>query len=92
MMTEKTGLHAIVSGKVQGVWFRASTARRATELGVTGWVRNLDDGSVEVLACGDKAQVQQLEAWLQRGPEHAIVTAVQREEVPWQEFEGFRVV
>lgn len=91
-MTKKIGLHAIISGKVQGVWFRASTQRQANELGVTGWVRNLDDGCVEVLAYGGTEQIQQLEAWLQHGPEHAAVTDVQREEVPWEVCEGFRVV
>jgi len=91
-MIKKTGMHAMISGKVQGVWFRASTQRQANELGVTGWVRNLNDGRVEVLACGSDEQIQQLLGWLQRGPEHAAVAEVQREEVPWQELEGFRVV
>ena len=91
-MTKKIGMHAMISGKVQGVWFRASTQRQANALGVTGWVRNLPDGSVEVQAYGDKEQIQQLEAWLRRGPEHAAVTGVQCDEVPWEECEGFRVV
>ena len=54
----------LVSGKVQGVFYRASTAERARELGVTGYAKNLPDGRVEVLACGDEAAVQQLLDWL----------------------------
>jgi acylphosphatase len=67
-----------VTGKVQGVWFRASTRARALELGVAGHARNLPDGRVEVLAVGDPAAVDMLAQWLGRGPEHAVVTDVAR--------------
>ena len=67
-----------VSGKVQGVWFRASTRERALALGLQGYARNLADGRVEVLAAGDAAALAQLEAWLRRGPEHARVHGLQR--------------
>lgn len=66
----------IVSGKVQGVWYRASAQRQAQRLGVTGVARNLADGSVEVIACGDEAAVAALVAWCRRGPERARVDAV----------------
>jgi len=67
-----------VSGRVQGVFFRASTRTQALELGVTGWVRNAADGSVEVLACGTPAAIDALDGWLRRGPPAARVTDVSR--------------
>ncbi len=67
-----------ISGRVQGVFFRASTRAEAEQLGVTGWVRNLTDGRVEVLARADEAVLDALAAWLQHGPANARVTDVQR--------------
>jgi acylphosphatase len=66
----------IVSGRVQGVFFRASTANRARELGVTGHARNLDDGRVEVLAVGPEHAVRALCDWLAVGPPAARVARV----------------
>ena len=66
----------IVTGKVQGVWFRGSTQREARRLGLTGQARNLADGSVEVIVCGEPAAVDTLVAWLQHGPPSAEVVAV----------------
>lgn len=68
--------HCFVSGRVQGVFYRASTGRRARELGVTGYARNLSDGRVEVLACGETAAVDALCEWLWRGPPAAKVSEV----------------
>lgn len=65
-----------VSGRVQGVFFRAATRQRALELGVTGYARNLDDSRVEVLACGERDAVESLCAWLWQGPPHARVAEV----------------
>jgi acylphosphatase len=65
-----------VSGRVQGVFFRASTQCEARRLGVSGYAKNLPDGSVEVLACGSEAAVAQLKEWLWVGPPAARVTAV----------------
>jgi acylphosphatase len=70
-----------VTGKVQGVFYRASTRHEAERLGVTGYARNLPDGRVEVLACGHAAAVGALEAWLWRGPRAARVTSVDGEPV-----------
>jgi len=70
-----------VSGKVQGVWFRASARDEALRLGLRGHARNLTDGDVEVLAVGDAAAIQRLAAWLQAGPPMARVDAVQRFDV-----------
>lgn len=69
-------LHAIVTGRVQGVGFRYFVRRQAQELGLGGWVRNLPDGSVEVEAEGEEAQIAELEARLRQGPALARVTAV----------------
>ncbi len=70
----------LVSGRVQGVFFRASTAREATRLGVNGWALNLPDGRVEVLACGAADAVAGLQQWLQRGPPQAQVSHVEVDE------------
>jgi acylphosphatase len=67
-----------VSGVVQGVFFRASARVEALRLGLRGHARNLADGSVEVLACGDASALDALEAWLQHGPPLARVERVQR--------------
>lgn len=67
----------LVSGRVQGVFFRASTARQAVGLGVTGHAENLPDGRVEVLACGPAEGVQSLCDWLKVGPPAARVDAVE---------------
>ncbi len=85
-------IHCYVTGTVQGVWFRASTKGEADKLGLTGWVRNLADGRVEVLACGQKDAIEKLRTWLQRGPEKAQVTQMLAEEVPTQAFEDFQVI
>ena len=66
-----------VAGRVQGVFYRASTARRAAELHVTGYARNLPDGRVEVLACGESGAVQALCDWLWQGSPASHVTSVE---------------
>lgn len=68
---------AIVRGRVQGVWFRGWTRETARALGVTGWVRNLPDGAVEVLAHGSDEQLDRLESHLRQGPPLARVTAIE---------------
>jgi len=69
----------LVSGKVQGVWFRASTREQALRLNLQGFARNLADGSVEVVARGEEDSLALLESWLWQGPRLAKVTDVQRE-------------
>ncbi|MBS0287317.1 MAG: acylphosphatase [Proteobacteria bacterium] len=82
----------VVSGKVQGVFFRHGTFQKAISLGLTGWVRNLSNGNVECLVCGDDAAVEQLCQWLHQGPPAAKVNGVVIEEAPLQEFQGFTIV
>ena len=67
----------LVTGRVQGVFFRAATQSEAQKLGLTGYAHNLPDGSVEVLACGESAAVEQLKAWLWQGPPAAGVANVE---------------
>jgi len=70
------GMHCYVTGRVQGVFFRASARHEADRLGITGYARNLPDGRVEVLACGPKSQVDDFCAWLSQGSKHAEVINV----------------
>ena len=83
--------HYYVSGRVQGVWYRASTEAKAKELGLTGWVKNLPDGRVELIACGEEDALQNLESWLWEGPSAADVNNVATESLKYQEYDGFRV-
>jgi acylphosphatase len=81
----------LVSGRVQGVFFRASTQQRALELGVDGYARNLADGRVEVLAQADEAALAQLERWLWRGPLQADVQSVVAEDSEESVATGFGI-
>lgn len=74
-----------VSGLVQGVFFRAYTRSRARALGLKGWVRNLDDGRVEIFAEGEEGALKKLIEWCKVGPPHAIVEDVK---VEWCEYSG----
>ena len=82
-----------VRGRVQGVYFRAATQREARRLGLTGWVRNRQDGSVDVCAEGEEEALKELVAWANRGPSAA---RVERVDVRWRGFLGenhdFRII
>jgi len=84
-------IHVFVDGHVQGVWFRDSTKREADRLGVTGWVRNLTDGQVEVVAAGSEDAVNELNVWLHKGPAGSSVSSVMRDEIPWEDFPDFAI-
>ena len=89
---DKKGVRLIIHGKVQGVFFRASTKDKANELRLTGFVRNREDGTVEVVAEGDRDQLQKLVDWCREGPELSHVKDVQ---LDWQtyvaQFEEFTI-
>lgn len=86
-------LHAIIHGRVQGVWFRASTREQAQMLGIAGWARNTPDGAVEVYMQGDSQAVERLLDWCRQGPPGARVDRVEPEEVePDEEIQGFRII
>lgn len=78
-----------IEGRVQGVWFRESTRREAVPLGISGYARNMADGSVEVLACGEASALDRLAEWLQRGPPMARVTRVECHETDVTDPSGF---
>ena len=81
----------IVSGHVQGVWFRESCRREANARGVAGWVRNRADGAVEAVFEGEEPSVAQVVAWCRIGPPRAVVTGVDVVEETPEGLSGFRV-
>jgi acylphosphatase len=81
----KVRAHVVISGRVQGVWFRASTVEEARRAGVSGWVRNCEDGSVEAVFEGERGAVMQVVGWCYKGPSAARVSNVK---VKWQEPTG----
>jgi acylphosphatase len=91
-MKEPARVHLKINGRVQGVYFRASTVEQARRLGLTGWVMNCPDSSVEVVAEGAKEQLEKLVAWCRGGPQGAQVKEVR---VQWEtsneEFHGFYI-
>lgn len=83
----------IVKGKVQGVWYRASTRERALQLGIKGWVRNESNGSVYMLVQGEQQKLERLEAWCYEGPQFAKVTEVKAFRVNTKEtFSDFEII
>lgn len=90
-MESQTAKRYLIEGRVQGVFYRVSTQKKASELGITGWVRNLADGRVEVQAYGTAQQLTALENWLWQGPPNAQVERVENETIEWQVCEGFTV-
>lgn len=90
--TNTQRVHAIVHGRVQGVNFRYYTQIEAVSLGLTGWVRNMDDGTVETIAEGDSDSLERFVEYLHKGPSSAWVTKV---DVTWEEttdeFQSFRI-
>jgi acylphosphatase len=75
-MQPQARIHIIVYGDVQGVFFRAGTVSEARKLGLRGWVRNVDDGSVELVAEGNRTDLQRLLEWCSHGPEGALVSKI----------------
>lgn len=85
-------MHLVISGYVQGVFFRMHTQQTATSMGLVGWVRNTANGSVEVVAEGEPEKLQKLLAWCRRGPPSAHVTDVAEEwESASDEFTDFSI-
>ncbi len=84
-METKVRANAIISGRVQGVFFRMETKRAADRFGVFGWVRNLKDGNVEAVFEGDQDRVDAILDWCRQGPPHADVADVN---VTWNEYTG----
>lgn len=87
----KQCIHAIVSGLVQGVFYRDCTRRKAQELQLSGWVRNLNNGTVEVLACGAPDTIGIFIDWLWKGSPNSNVEDVKWQNVELQECDGFNI-
>jgi acylphosphatase len=77
----KERVHLVIRGRVQGVFYRATTQEKARELGLVGWVRNRADGAVEVIAEGAREELEKLVEWCRVGPKHAQVIDV---DINWQ--------
>ena len=90
-MSEQVRAHVFVSGKVQGVYYRASTRDAAREAGVDGWVRNLRDGRVEAVFEGDEPAVESLVEWCHSGSPAANVDDVDIEYEPPEGVDGFEI-
>jgi acylphosphatase len=84
-------VHFLVKGKVQGVGYRYFVVREAQRLELTGWVRNLPDGSVEALAEGEEEAIQAFQSSLERGPSWSRVTECSARAVPPEDFTGFKI-
>lgn len=91
MAAGRSAARFLVRGKVQGVWFRASTREVALRLGLSGHARNLEDGGVEVIAEGDAQAIDHLHEWLRQGPPMARVDAVHRDVAEATGAAGFEV-
>ena len=91
-MSNNARAHAVISGRVQGVFFRLETKQAAQRYGVSGWVKNQIDGTVAAVFEGPKENVDAILEWCKQGPPHARVTQV---DVAWEEyvgeFDGFNV-
>lgn len=85
VLTRMVRAHLLISGHVQGVFFRATMQEVARNLGVKGWVRNLPDGRVEAVVEGEEDKVKEIIKWAHRGPRFARVEEVK---VEWEEYKG----
>lgn len=91
-MTEMARAHLLISGRVQGVFYRAHTRDEARKRGLTGWVRNLPDGRVAAVVEGGREKIESLIAWCRQGPPYAYVDEVLVDWQPYQgEFQEFRI-
>jgi acylphosphatase len=87
----KQAIHLKISGTVQGVFFRQSTLQKARGLGITGWVRNCGDGTVELVAEGEEESLADFIRWCHHGPQHAAVSAVETKKTELKNYTGFEI-
>ena len=81
-----------ISGMVQGVFFRDSAKQEAKKLGLVGYAKNLADGSVEIVACGDEEKIKEFISWCRQGPDSAKVEKTEISETPFQNFKDFQIL
>ncbi|APF03502.1 TPA: acylphosphatase [Legionella pneumophila] len=91
-MSNDLCMRCYISGRVQGVSYRASAQKMAKQLMITGWAKNLLDGRVEVFACGKEDKLDEFYIWLQQGPLNARVDVCTRENLPWEDYITFDVL
>jgi acylphosphatase len=92
MPLDNIQMHVIITGIVQGVFFRAETKKTALENNVTGWVKNCEDGSVEAVIEGTKEDIDKVVQWCHQGPDAAFVGNVEiKEQSPLSNFDSFEV-
>lgn len=83
--------HLLVSGKVQGVFYRDSTQHTAQNLGLTGYVKNLATGQVEIEVCGEQSSLDEFQQWLWKGPIMSKVEDIQTQEMPTMNYSKFEI-
>ena len=88
-MSDRVARRLRIEGRVQGVWFRESMRRHAETLGITGWVRNRMDGSVEAVVQGTPEAVRAMTDWARHGPDHAEVRRFEERDEPPSAFTAF---
>jgi len=84
-MKKKIRAHVVISGRVQGVYYRKDAIKQAQRLGLSGWIRNLNDGKVEAVFEGEKENVEKIVNWAKKGPFFARVSSLK---IEWQEYKG----
>jgi acylphosphatase len=87
----KKAVQLKITGSVQGVFFRQSALEKSRELGITGWVRNCEDGSVELEAVGEEDLLNAFVKWCHRGPQRSVVAKVEVSAVEAKEYGGFEI-
>jgi acylphosphatase len=88
----KSRVHVVISGRVQGVWFRASTRDKAQQLGLTGWVKNTSEGNVEAVFEGEEKLINEMLDWCHHGPPLAQVKNVEiKKRRPSNDFDDFSI-
>lgn len=85
-------VYLLISGKVQGVFFRTSAATEAENLNITGWIKNTKTGEVEAMVSGEERNIEAFIQWCNQGPKKAVVENVEVKEVLLQPFDSFRVI
>lgn len=87
-----TTVHLIISGKVQGVFYRASAKKIADDLHIFGWIKNSDEGNVEAMVCGEQDDIETFIDWCKKGPDNAQVDDVIVTEIPGIIFDRFDIL
>jgi acylphosphatase len=89
----KKKVHVLISGRVQGVWFRASTRNQALQLGIKGWVKNTSDEKVEAVFEGEEDKIKKMILWCKSGPKHAHVTNIKiNHDESLEDFKKFNII